>query len=209
MSVDPEQSGFSSDEEERILAKRMREAKRAKRMAKRQVDATGGMNINSMMDMMTIILVFLIDSYGNNPIQVKAGPDLVIPQSVSELNPEDTMQITITRKSIIVADKTVVNVKDGQVDKSQKRGGENSLYIQPLFDELTEEVSRQKQMAALRRKPFEGIVTIVADRTVPYRLLTEVMYTAGQAQLANFKFAIVRFSRDDKAKKAAASGNGG
>ncbi len=207
MSSDSLQGGFSSEEEERILAKRARDAKRNKRN-KRRVAPTGGMNINSMMDMMTIILVFLIDSYGNNPIQVTMGPDLVIPNSVAELSPEDTMQITITRKGVIVGDNQVVTVKDGQIDKSQKKGGENSLYIQPLFDELTEEVSRQRQMAALQRKPFEGVVTIVADRTTPYRLLTEVMYTAGQAQLANFKFAIVRFSRGDKAKKAANESGG-
>jgi biopolymer transport protein ExbD len=202
MSVDYEQESFSSDEEERILEMRNRDAKRKKRLARRGGNEGGALNINSMMDILTIILVFLVDNYGNNPIQVKAGPDLIIPSSVSELTPEDTMQITITRKAVIVGDKQVVNVKDGQIDKSQKRGGENSLYIQPLFDELTEEVSRHKQMAALRRKPFEGVVTIVADRTVPYRLLTEVMYTAGQAQLANFKFAIVKFGRADKAKKA-------
>ena len=184
--------GFSHDEEERILAKRAREARRAKRMAKRGKGAGSALNINSMMDLMTIILVFLIDSYGNNPIQVKASPDLLIPRSNSQLKPEDTMQITITRKAIVVGDRHVVSVKDGQVDKTQKRGGENSFYIQPLFDSLTEEVSKHKQMAALRKQTFDGVVTIVADRTTPYRLVTEVMYTAGQAQLNKFKFAIVK-----------------
>lgn len=200
--ADENRSGFSSQDEERILAKRRRDAKRAKRLAKRKFE-DNAMNINSMMDMMTIILVFLIDSYGNSPIRVKAGPDLVVPRSTSELAPEDTMQITITRKSILVGDKEVVAVKDGQVNKSHKRGGgDNSLYIQPLFDRLTEEVSRHKQMAALRKQPFDGVATIVVDRTAPYRLVTEVMYTAGQAQLANFKFAIVKFGRNDLIKKA-------
>ena len=201
MADEIKEGGFSHEEEARILAKRAHEAKRAKRDARRRQDG-GGLNINSMMDIMTIILVFLIDSYGNNPIQVKAGPDLIIPRSTSELSPQDTMQITITRKSILVGDKEVVKIKDGQVDKSHKRGGENSLYIQPLFDQLTEEVSRHKQMAALRKQPFDGVATIVSDRTTPYRLVTEVMYTAGQAQLANFKFAIVKFGRKEIIKKA-------
>ncbi len=202
---DDNRTGFSKEEEEAILAKRARDARRGK---KRREPEEGSLTINSLMDIMTIILVFLIDSYGNSPITVKASPDLIIPRSVSELSPEDTMVITLTRKAIIVGDNHVASVKDGQVDKSLKRGGENSLYIQPLFDSLTEEVSRHKQMAALRRQPFEGIVTIVVDRTVPYRLLTEVMYTAGQAQLSNFKFAIVKFGRGDRAKAASAKKGG-
>jgi biopolymer transport protein ExbD len=201
MADDKMSGGFNSDEEALILAKRAKDAKRNRRDKRRQMEG-GALNINSMMDMMTIILVFLIDSYGNNPIQVKAGPDLVIPRSTSELAPQDTMQITITRKSILVGDKEVVKIKDGQVDKSHKQGGENSLNIQPLFDRLTEEVSRHKQMAALRKQPYEGVATIVSDRTTPYRLVTEVMYTAGQAQLTNFKFAIVKFGRKELIKKA-------
>lgn len=200
-------TGFSKEEEQRILEKRAREARRGKR-SKKRMEEQGALNINSMMDLMTIILVFLIDSYGNNPIQVKASPDLLIPRSNSQLTPEDTMQITITRKAIVVGDNHVVNVKDGQIDKTQKRGGENSLYIQPLFDTLTEEVSKHKQIAALRKQPFEGVVTIVADRTTPYRLVTEVMYTAGQAQLNKFKFAIVK-QPQGKSKKKAAPAEGG
>jgi biopolymer transport protein ExbD len=201
MADDNKSGGFNSEEEALILAKRAKEAKRNRRDKKRQMEG-GALNINSMMDMMTIILVFLIDSYGNNPIQVKAGPDLSIPRSTSELSPQDTMQITITRKAILVGDKEVVKIKDGEVDKSHKQGGEKSLNIQPLFDKLTEEVSRHKQMAALRKQPYEGVATIVSDRTTPYRLVTEVMYTAGQAQLTNFKFAIVKFGRKELIKKA-------
>jgi biopolymer transport protein ExbD len=195
-------TGFSHEEEERILAKRARDSRRAKREAKRAAGEKNALNINSMMDLMTIILVFLIDSYGNNPIQVKSSPDLLIPVSNSQLSPKDTMQITITRQAIIVGDTQVVTLKDGAVDKTQKKGGESSLYIQPLFDKLTDEVSKHKNIAQLRRKPFDGVVTIVADRTTPYRLVTEVMYTAGQAQLTDFKFAIVKDPQGKKKKAA-------
>ena len=201
-----QQGGFSSEEEDRIVSMRAREAKRSKRKSRRGEDG-GELSMNSLMDIMTIILCFLLHSYGDNPITVKAGPDLEISRSTTELPAEDTMVITITRKAIIVGDKLSVQVKDGAVDKSQKRGGENSLYIQPLFDKLTEEVSKHKQMAALKKEPWSGLATIVADRTTPYRLVTEVMYTAGQAQLANFKFAVVKFGKTDRIK--ADQGKGG
>lgn len=174
-------------------------AKKGKK--RRSQDEGAGLTMNSLMDIMTIILCFLLQSYGDNPITVKSSPDLQISESTTEVDVVDTMVITVTRKAIIVGDHLVVAVKDGVVDKSQKRGGENSLYIQPLFDQLTEEVSRHKQMATLRKKDWEGVATIVADRTVPYRLVTEVMYTAGQAQVANFKFAVIKYGRADTIKK--------
>jgi len=199
------QEGFSKEEEEHILEIREHQRKREKRKG-RKGDDESPLSMNSLMDIMTIILCFLLNSYGDNPITVKSSPDLQISRSTTELTPQDTMAITVTRKAIIVGDHMTVAVKDGAVDKSQKRGGENSLYIQPLFDQLTEEVSRHKQMAALKKEPWDGVATIVADRTVPYRLVTEVMYTAGQAQIANFKFAVVKYGRGDIIKAAAGGG---
>ena len=34
-------------------------------------------------------------------------------------------------------------------------------------------------------------MTIICDRYVPYRLLTEVLYTAGRAKLDQYKFLVL------------------
>ena len=39
---------------------------------------------------------------------------------------------------------------------------------------------------------FKGLLTIIADRRVPFRLLTEVLYTAGQAEYGAYKFAVIK-----------------
>ena len=48
-----------------------------------------------MMDMMTIILVFLLKSYQASAINVNMGEDLAIPQSTTQLHPQEN--ITVTR----------------------------------------------------------------------------------------------------------------
>ena len=36
------------------------------------------------------------------------------------------------------------------------------------------------------------MMTIIADKTVTFRLLTEVLYTAGKAQYDKYKFAVIK-----------------
>ncbi len=186
-------NAFSEAEELWIKEQRAREAKRKKRAGREQDDA-GSVNINSLMDIMVIILVFLLKSYGDEPIKV-VGEDLKAPTSATELNPEDMTTITISQKAILVNNTKAVDVKSGQVDKSLKKGGEASLYIQPLFDELTDATKRKKREMQLINQPYDPVATVIADQGTPYRLITEVMYTAGQAELSKFKFAVIRSER--------------
>lgn len=165
--------------------------KRQERRGRRLPDADGGLTINSLMDAMTIILVFLLINYSVDPLKVDF-PDLQLPASTTDINPEQTAAVVITEKSIIVSDKQVVPIKDGLVDKVFKSGDETSLQIEPLFEALNNEASNQKQIAQLRGGKFQGLLTVIADRKVPYRLLTEVLYTAGQAEFAKFKFAVLK-----------------
>lgn len=181
-------TGFGQDEEEWIKAQRARKARRNKG---RREEEGGALTMNSFMDILVIMLVFLMKNFGDLPIKV-AGQDLQVPTSITQLGVEDMTSITISRNAILVNDVKAVDVKDGNVDKSQKKGGEASLYIQPLFDTLSEEAKKSERMAALLNKEYEPVVTIVADQTTPYRLLTEVMYTAGQAELSKFKFAVIK-----------------
>lgn len=160
----------------------------------RKEEAGGALNINSMMDIMVIILVFLLKSYGDEPLKVQAE-DLKAPSSMAELRPKDMTTITITQKAILVDDKKTVDVKQGAVDKSQKKGGENSMLIQPLFEDLNAAVKQKKREKELMRQKYEPTATIIADQAIPYRLVTEVMYTAGQAELSQFKIAVIKKER--------------
>lgn len=185
---------FSEAEEQFLAEQRERDKKREKRLKKRDSDDAGPVNINSLMDIMVIILVFLLKSYGDEPVKV-VGEDLKAPKSTTELTPEDTTTITVSQRAILVNNKKSVDVKNGGVDGSQKKGGDSSLNIQPLFDDLTESIKRKKRETKLLGQDYEPMATIIADQSTPYRLLTEVMYTAGQAELNQFKFAVIRTER--------------
>jgi biopolymer transport protein ExbD len=191
-----EVGGFGHDEEEWIKLQRAREAKRQKRLAKKRGDGGSSLNINSLMDIMVIMLVFLLKSYGDEPIKA-VGEDLKVPMSASQLEVEDTTAITVSRSGILVNDRLAVNVQDGRIEDIHKRGGDRGMVIQPLFEELTTAINQKKREASIMGQTYEPVATIIADQSTPYRLITEVMYTAGQAELRQFKFAIIKtaFSR--------------
>lgn len=182
--------GFDKEEEEWIKEQRARDKQR-KAKSGRDEESEGDVNINSLMDIMVILLVFLLKSYGDQPIKV-TGDDLDVPKSTTKLGPEDMTSITVTRNAILVNDEKVTDVP---VDKSQKRGGDSGLEIIALLDKLNTTVEKKKQEMKLLGKKFDPVATVIADQSTRYRLLTEVMYTAGQAGLSKFKFAVVRGKR--------------
>ena len=173
-------------EEQRAYEKKVERSKI--RAIIRRREAHQPHTITSLMDALTIILCFLLKSVGAEPMNISQNDDLRLPKSSTSLNPEsDAMVVTVTRKSILVGAQHVVDVKEGSVDKSRKKGGENSFMIG-----LTEEANHQKQIAKISGADFEGMAAIVSDMNTPYRLLLEVMYTAGQAEFGKFKFAVVK-----------------
>lgn len=166
--------------------------KRKGSKVKKKSDEIEDININSLMDILTIMLVFLLKSYATDPINIVPGPDLDIPKSTSLLTPAATVSVTVSKSAIVVDNQPVLVVKDGKVEASQKRGGEDAYFIIPLNKVLVEAAEKKRRLEAVNPTvKFDGICTIVMDKETPYRLLTEVMYTAGQAEFSNFKFATV------------------
>ncbi|MBI3179915.1 MAG: biopolymer transporter ExbD [Deltaproteobacteria bacterium] len=152
-----------------------------------------GLSITSLMDVLTIILVFLLKSYSTNPVQLKQAKDLKLPFSSSELFPEESAAVTITLSTILVNDAPVLKIENGVVPESDRSSG--GYLIDPLFQKLQEEVDHQKRIAKFNPSAeFKEICTIIADRHVPFTLLAQVMYTAGQATFSKFKFAVIKKS---------------
>ncbi len=62
-----------------------------------------------------------------------------------------------------------------------------------MYDALKKEVDKQKYIARFNKDaPFTGRVNVVADKKIPYRTLMEVLYTAGQAELGEYKFMVLK-----------------
>ncbi|MEW5737423.1 MAG: biopolymer transporter ExbD [Myxococcota bacterium] len=180
---------LSDDERQRMrYRKALARKKRVDREAEGEIKE---LNITAMMDMMTIILVFLIKSYTASSITVTASEDVRPPLSTTRTTPKDTIAITVTPKSILVGDKKKVELVNMQVKPSDLEGKK----ILPLDAALQKEVEKLKYIAERNpTAPFNREVSIIGDKRVPYELLSSVLYTAGQNELENFRFVVLQKS---------------
>lgn len=180
--------------EELQRAKEARTYRRARRKAREAAGEIKELNIVAMMDMMTIILVFLLKSYQASTINVNMSEDLAIPQSTSQLHPQENITVTVSMKEVAVNDRKVVDVAGGAIPAAAKEGGRaDAFYVGAIYDALKKEVDKQKYIAQYNKDaPFTGRVNVVADRKIPYRTLMEVLYTAGQAELGEYKFMVMK-----------------
>ena len=82
--------------------------------------------------------------------------------------------------------------KGPSVDPSVKRDGANGYYITPLVDVLSKHANRLKKIAAMGGAQFDGTAMVMVDKNTPYRLLTEVLYSAGQAEFKNYHLVVIK-----------------
>jgi len=149
------------------------------------------------MDAMVIILIFLLKSYASDPVNIQQSDVLTLPASKSKEHLERAVVIAITSQAILVDDAKVVDLRQGSVDPSNKRDGATGFFIEPLYQALQN--AMQKAKAMRQRNPQAvtsiGMAMVLGDYRINYRLLSEVLYTAGQAEFNRFKFAVVKGSK--------------
>ena len=154
------------------------------------------LNIYPMLDIMMIILVFMIMQFtSSSASKIQESPELKIPVSSSDVDMKDAMAIQISRNELALDGERVIELRDGNVEPGNKQGGGNGFLITALLKKLKNIVEVQKAIA--KRNPqaeFKGSVLVIADKRTPYRTLTEVLYTLGQAEFDKLKFVVNRKS---------------
>jgi biopolymer transport protein ExbD len=160
-------------------------------------DDVNFLNITAMMDMMTILLVFMLKSLSTQNSNVTMSDQLSLPNSGTTSKATDTLSVTITKSAVLVDGEPVVPVHLGTVDSSYKSGGGTGLIITPLFNNLKNHATMHKMLAQTSKTAgaFEGELTIIADKTTPYRLITEVLYTAGEAEYGKYRLVVLEKER--------------
>jgi len=152
------------------------------------------LNITAMLDIMTIILVFLLKSLGESAGAVSQSDDLRIPTSVLRTEPsQEGVIVTLSKTQILLDDTQVLRLPSREsmvqtgVGANNKRNGPNDLYITPLGNALSRAREADKVVRQTKgRDAGYSEAIIIADDTIPYRLLMEVLFTLGQNEFARY-----------------------
>jgi biopolymer transport protein ExbD len=159
------------------------------------------LNITAMLDLMTIILVFLLKSMASSSASIPQSDDLTLPVSVMSSEPsEDGVVVIVSKSQILVGEnpEPIVllpsreQLAQSGVDAKYKRSGPNDLYIVPLANALSsarETDKRVRTAKGLDAATSEAI--IVADGTTPYHLLIEVLFTLGQSEFGKYHLMVI------------------
>ncbi len=138
------------------------------------------LNITSMTDMFTILLVFLLQTFASAEVQIDPVTGLRLPSSQSEKNPVNGVKISASPTEIKVDQLTVADITNNQVAQNAIDPNDNQ-FIKPLFDELMK-VNKSNETLAKT-----GKILLQADQNIPYATLRKIMYTASMAGFPNLK----------------------
>ncbi|RKG63532.1 biopolymer transporter ExbD [Corallococcus sp. CA054B] len=190
-----EPAPLSAEEADQLARMRYRRAlARKKRKEREAASEVKELNITAMMDMMTIILVFLLKSFASSSAAITASEDVRPPVSSTRATPKDTVAVTITPRFILVGDKEVVRLENGSIPKEQRSADpQQARLVLGLDQRLKKEVEKLRQIAARNpAAPFTQELSVIADKMVPYDLLLDVLYTAGENELKNYRFIVLQ-----------------
>jgi biopolymer transport protein ExbD len=159
------------------------------------------LNITAMLDLMTIILVFMLKSISSSSASIPQSKDLTLPKSVMAEEPsQEGVVVVVSKSQVLVGDdpNPIVllpsreQLAQAGVDAKYKRSGPNDLFIVPLANALSHARETDKAVRAAKGlDPSSSEAILVADATTPYRLLIEVLFTLGQSEFGKYHLMIL------------------
>lgn len=189
---------------------RGRRSGRARRLKRRAF----GLQLTSLMDILMIIVVFLLKSYGLSSMSIAQEDKIELPVSKATETFGEGIVLMIAQDKITVDGNTVVEfvpseekpaegaegkfiptfkLPDGALDDS---GNVGSRGILPIYDALKLKKEEFDTLASRAPDPVEaakkwtGDLLVQADKNVSYELIRRVMYTAGMAGYKQFRLTV-------------------
>jgi biopolymer transport protein ExbD len=147
------------------------------------------LNITSMIDMFTLMVVFLIQNYSAQGQLVTPAEGLQLPKSSVEKNAAVALNVQISQGSIIVENQVVLNKTQYEALLTQKE-----FMVEPLFKALKKFSDEAKKSSKMFGTEYSGKIAIQGDIEIPYNVLTRVMYTCGQSGYPNMNLVVYRKS---------------
>jgi biopolymer transport protein ExbD len=126
-------------------------------------------NLISLMDMFTILVIFLLFQASSGEEVLSVAKDVILPVSTASQPPQRALTVTVTPKEILV---------DGtRVAETAPVLQEKEVVIFALQTRISSAGGKK--------------VTILGDRTIPFALLKKVMVTCTESGIEQISLAVL------------------
>ena len=144
--------------------------------------SSGGLNLVSLMDVFTILVFFLLVNSSSSDV-MEPPKNIKLPDSTVDAAPRETVVVMITPEEILVQGQPVAKTQD--VLKSK------DTVIVSVKERL---LLQKKKVIGIKTKVVsESLeVTVLAHRTVPFRLMKKVMSSCTSAGYSKISLAVIQ-----------------
>jgi biopolymer transport protein TolR len=165
----------------------MKKSSRARRMARHhgKHKAVATLNLTSLMDIFTILLIFLLVN-NNNAAKLPDNQDIQLPESIAQELPTEVLTIQVSPVDIIVEGQKIADTET--VRNQEER------TVAALVEELNFRVSQ-----GLAISPDEDReIMILADRSVPYSVIKKLMRSCMETPYTQVAFAVLKVAEEEE-----------
>jgi biopolymer transport protein ExbD len=141
-------------------------------------DSTG-MMLTSLMDIFIVLVLYLLVNQGTG-VELDPPEHVVLPISGVDTAPRQSVVIVLSDRDVRIQGQPVVSMADVV--------GSDELEITPIrqaIERIKAEAEQRRDQAGMHTE-----VTIVADQSVPFKVLKKVMLSSSNAGFGKISFAV-------------------
>jgi len=143
-----------------------------------------GMNLTPLMDVFTILVFFLLFHSSGSDV-MEAPRQIKLPDSIVETKPRETVVIMVSPEVVLVQGEAVIGTPELLED-----GIENVAEITERLKQLERNIIGISTKTVAESKE----VTILADKTIPFRVLKKIMSTCTGSGYGRISLAVIQKS---------------
>jgi len=140
------------------------------------------LNLTALMDVFTILVFFLLANSSSSEV-LSTPKQIKLPDSVVETKPRETVVVMVGPEQVLVQGEPVIGTAE-LLDSRRETIGE----ITERLDQLERNIIGINTRTAMQSKE----ITLLADKTIPFRALKKVMSTCTRSGYGRISLAVIQ-----------------
>lgn len=148
------------------------------------------LQITSMADVFTILLVFLLKSYATGAVSVTPSKGMLLPEAQAADLSSESLKVEIGEGFVQIDGHTAAGLQAFRFEPKDIQANGSSSALTQVFEH-----ERKKQLLIARANTDVKVdpkVLIIADQRVPYITLKSVLASAALHGYTDFKLAVAK-----------------